>query len=201
MLSRQGIGAWCFGVQIAVLETNAIVANHNPDHGGADQLRRFAMEQSGDAARGESLFFDPRGLNCVQCHSVGGRGTSTIGPDLTGLALKYDRAELIRSVLEPSSRIAIGYQPVVVATRDGKVHSGVVRAETQAELELADSDAKITRIPKSKIQERRVGDVSIMPARLVETLSPVEFADLISFLSSLKRGSNPTATLSSKPGP
>ena len=84
---------------------------------------------------------------------------------------------------------------------DGKVHSGVVRAETQAELELADSDAKITRIPKSKIQERRVGDVSIMPARLVETLSPVAFADLISFLSSLKRGSNPTATLSTKPGP
>ena len=130
---------------------------------------------------------------------MGGRGTSTIGPDLTGLASKYDRAELIRSVLEPSSRIAIGYQPVIVATSEGKVHSGVVRAETEAELELADSDAKITRIPKSKIEERRVGEVSIMPARLVETLSPVDFADLISFLASLKQSSTLTATPSPNP--
>ena len=121
-------------------------------HSNLDELRRFAMERSGDPARGEALFFDPKGVGCVQCHSVGGRGTSTIGPDLTGLASKYDRAELIRSVLEPSSRIAIGYQPVIVATREGKVHSGVVRAETEAVLELADSDAKITRIPKARSQ-------------------------------------------------
>jgi putative heme-binding domain-containing protein len=200
VVSRQGIGAWCFGIQIAILAPSPGVANRAlAQHSSLDELRRFAMERSGDPARGEALFFDPKGVGCVQCHSVGGRGTSSIGPDLTGLASKYDRAELIRSVLEPSSRIAIGYQPVIVATSESKVHSGVVRAETEAELELADSDAKIIRIPKRKIEERRLGDVSIMPARLVETLSPVEFADLISFLSSLRQGSNLTATPSPNP--
>jgi putative heme-binding domain-containing protein len=199
VVSRQGIGAWCFGVQITLLAQSPSMAHRAMAHNSLDELRRFAMERSGDPARGEAIFFDPKGVGCVQCHSVGGRGTSTIGPDLTGLASKYDRAELIRSVLEPSSRIAIGYQPVIVATSEGKVHSGVVRAETDTALELADSDAKITRIPKSQIEERRVGQVSIMPARLVETLSPVDFADLISFLSCLKQGSNLTARPSPKP--
>ena len=52
---------------------------------------------------------------------------------------------------------------------------------------LADANAKITKIPKSDIDVRRVGDVSIMPANLVEALSPGEFADLVGFLLSLKQ--------------
>ena len=59
-------------------------------------------------------------------------------------------------------------------------------------LELADSEAKITKIPKSDIAVRRVGDTSIMPAKLVETLSPAEFADLVSFLLSLTQPQNRT---------
>ena len=111
-------------------------------------------------AREERSSSTRKGIGCVRCHSAGGRGTATIGPDLTGLASKYDRAELIRSVLEPSSRIATGYQPVIVATRDGKVLTGVVRAETDDRLELADAEAKITRIPKRDIEVRRAGPVS-----------------------------------------
>ena len=166
----------------------------------ADDLRRFAMAHDGDARRGEALFFDPRGIGCGRCHSAGGRGTATIGPDLTGLALKYDRAELIRSVLEPSSRIADGYQPVVVATHDGRVLSGVVRAETDDALELADAEAKATRIPKRDIDVRRAGGVSIMPAQAAESLSPAEFADLISYLASLKQAPRPTGAAPRRPG-
>jgi putative heme-binding domain-containing protein len=145
------------------------------------------MSHEGDPRQGEAIFFDARRAGCARCHSVGRQGTATIGPDLTGLALKYDRAELIRSVLEPSSRIATGYQPVIVATRDGQVVTGVVHAETADRLELADAEAHITPIPKRDIQVRRVGEVSIMPAPSVESLSPVEFSDLISYLASLKQ--------------
>src|SRR5262249_50184006 len=119
--------------------------------------------------------------------SAGGRGSATIGPDLTGLALKYDRTELIRSVLEPSSRIALGYQPVVVATRDGRVHSGIVRTESDDTIELADSEATVYRLSKRDSEVRRAGEVSIMPGRIAESLSPAEFADLISYLASLKQ--------------
>jgi putative heme-binding domain-containing protein len=164
-----------------------------------DDLRRVALRHNGDPRRGEEIFFDPKGVGCVRCHSAKGRGTSTIGPDLTGLALKYDRAELIRSVLEPSSRIATGYQPAIVAIRGGKVLTGVVRNETRDWLELADSEAQIARIAKRDIAERRVSEVSIMPAPIVGSLSPAEFSDLISFLATLKE--SPRSIPTSRPQP
>ncbi len=63
----------------------------------------------------------------MKCHAANGRGTANVGPDLTGLALKYDKAEIIRSVLEPSNRLATGYQPVLLALAGGKVVTGLVR--------------------------------------------------------------------------
>ena len=147
-----------------------------------------------------NVFFDPRGIGCGRCHSAGGRGTATIGPDLTGLALKYDRAELIRSVLEPSSRIADGYQPVVVATHDGRVLTGVVRAETDDAIELADAEAKATRIPKRDIDGPPRGRGLDHAGPAAESLSPAEFADLISYLASLKQAPRPTGAAPRRPG-
>jgi putative heme-binding domain-containing protein len=184
VLSRQGIGPWAFGLEIARVAQRA--GPRGPGVVARADLRQFALTHDGDLRKGEAIFLDAKGIGCVRCHRAAGRGSATIGPDLTGLALKYDREEVIRSILEPSHRIAPGYQPVVVATRDGNVATGVVRSETESTLELADADAQITQIPKSDIEVRRVGHVSIMPAKLVERLSPGEFADLVSFLLSLK---------------
>jgi putative membrane-bound dehydrogenase-like protein len=191
VMSRQGIGVWSFGVQVSEPSTVEVVASASKTSGGPEALRAFALTRDGDPKGGEALFFDAKGIGCVKCHSANGRGTANIGPDLTGLALKYDRAEIIRSVLEPSNRIATGYQPVLLATQDGKVVNGLARAETEAYVELVDSEARIVRVPKDQIEERRVGDVSIMPTGLVESLSVVEFADLISYLQSLKAAPAP----------
>ena len=188
VVSRQGIGAWAFGLKLARLEPRS-GANGPAAPAAVAELGRFALEHAGDPKRGEAIFFDLKGVGCARCHTVAGQGTAAIGPDLTGLAAKYDRAEVIRSVLDPSNRIATGYQPVIVATRDGTVETGVVRAESDSTLELADAEARITRIPKSDIEVRRVGNISVMPVKLVERLSPPDFADLISFLLSQKQPS------------
>ena len=150
--SRQGIGRWAFSVQVARGSSHpARRTRRGPPRAGpgrASSLRHAARRS--DPRRGGALFFDPRGIGCGRCHSAGGRGSATIGPDLTSVALKYDRAELIRSVLEPSSRIAVGYQPVVVATHDGRVHSGIVHTETADMIDLDDAEARITRVPKKR---------------------------------------------------
>jgi len=151
-----------------------------------ERLQAFALAHDGDPRSGESLFFDPKGIGCVKCHSAGGRGTASVGPDLTGLALKYDRAEIIRSVIDPSNRIATGYQPVLLAMTDGSVVTGLIKSETDSSIELIDAEARTTRVAKSQVDERRIGDVSLMPKGQVDTLSPVEFADLVSYLRSLK---------------
>ncbi len=108
-----------------------------------------------------------------------------IGPDLTGLALKYDKAEIIRSVLEPSNRIASGYLPVVIAKADGTVSSGLLRGETNTHLDLIGADLLPVRVPKSDIDVRRVSETSLMPAGLVDSMAKHEFADLIAYLISL----------------
>jgi putative membrane-bound dehydrogenase-like protein len=191
--SRQGIGVWSFSVQVSEPSTVAVAGRSktvNPE-----VFRAFAMTRGGDPKGGESLFFAARGIGCVKCHSAAGKGTATIGPDLTGLALKYDKAEIIRSVLEPSNRLATGYQSVLLATRDGKVVTGLIRAETEAYIELVDSETKLTRVAKTEIEDRKVGDLSVMPAGQVDSLSVVEFADLISYLQSLKTApAQPSAT-------
>jgi putative heme-binding domain-containing protein len=183
VVSRQGIGPWCFAVQVALFSPSS--GGRSPAPPSLETLRTFALDHPGDPRKGAEIFFNPRGVGCVRCHRAAGRGSSAIGPDLTGLASKYDRAEVIRSVLEPSARIATGFQSVVVATRAGKVATGVLRAETDQVLELADSEARITRIPKKDIEIRRVGNASVMPAQPVESLTPAEFADLVGFLMTL----------------
>ncbi len=184
MRVRQGIGTWAFGVQVS--DPGQALLAQSEAGSGVEALRAFAMEHDGDAERGEALFFAGDGIGCVKCHAAGGKGDSDLGPDLTGLAAKYDRAEVIRSILEPSNRIATGYQPVLVATDDGRVLAGLVREESASELVLADAEAQIVRVVKDQIEERRLGQVSIMPEGLVDSLSPQEFADLVAYLMSLK---------------
>jgi putative heme-binding domain-containing protein len=185
VISRQGIGNWSFGVQLSE-PLGFAVATTTPKPFDAETLRTFALSHEGDARSGEALFFNSKGVNCARCHAAEGKGSATLGPDLTGLALKYDRAEIVRSVLEPSNRISTGYQPVVLATRDGKVLSGMIRAETNDAIDLVDSEGKLTRVARSEVKERRLGTVSLMPAGLADGLTVAEFADLISYLSSLK---------------
>lgn len=194
--SRQGVGSWCFSVQCST-----------PLHAGSSagkprftiaQLAEFALGHKGDLKRGEEIFFDERGVGCVKCHSVAGKGKATIGPDLAGLALKYDSAEIVRSVLEPSNRIATGYQPVVLATTDGRVLTGLVRSETDQAIELVDADAKTTVVSKKEIEERKISQTSIMPVGIADRLSPVEFADLVEYLKSLKTAPKAGANLTNE---
>jgi putative membrane-bound dehydrogenase-like protein len=190
--ARQGIGPWSFSVQISDSSSGFLA---NAPKRTLDELRSFALAHPGDPNKGRAIFFDAKGVGCVKCHSAGGMGNSQVGPDLTGLALKYDKAEIVRSVLEPSSRLATGYQPVLIALKNGAVAAGVLRSETQTHLELIDADSRITKISKADLEERRISDTSIMPAGVVEALTPQQFADLIAYLQSLK---NPGAAVVGK---
>src|SRR4051812_40525730 len=73
-----------------------------------EELSHHALTHDGVAARGAVLFEE---MGCASCHGRGGQGTSS-APALLDLGQQYDRAEIIRSVLEPSDRIAEGFQEV-----------------------------------------------------------------------------------------
>jgi putative heme-binding domain-containing protein len=181
--TRQGIGVWSFSLQLA----GGSDVSSTPGSGSTvrDELRDHALAHPGDAKKGEGFFFDPKGVGCVKCHAAAGRGMSRIGPDLTGLALKYDKGEIIRSVLEPSNRIASGYLSAVVAKADGTVLTGLLRGETSTYLDLIGADLKPVRVAKLDIDVRRVSETSLMPTGIVDSMTKQEFADLIAYLMTL----------------
>jgi putative heme-binding domain-containing protein len=146
---------------------------------------RHAVENRGDPQRGGKLFHDLRALACAKCHRVGGQG-GEMGPDLSGIGLQYDRLQLAESIVFPSKSVREGYAEVVVKLDDETGYRGLVRAETPEELTLLDPEGRPQRIRKARIVERRVSGVSSMPERLEAGLSLQEFADVVSYLETLR---------------
>ena len=146
---------------------------------------RHATANKGDAARGKTLFMDLKGVACVKCHKVKGEG-GEVGPDLFGVAAKFNRAQLVESVLYPSKQILDGYKVTRVLTTSGEVKAGRLAADGADELVLLDAEGKKHAIKKGEIDRRQESELSLMPDGLNTGLSPGDFADLIAYLETLK---------------
>lgn len=146
----------------------------------------FARKNAGTPARGKVIFENPQGVACAKCHAVGGIG-GKIGPDLIGIAARYQREELIRSVLEPSNRIANGYDVYVVVTNSGQVIHGLLKSESPDGVELLDAKGTVHKIATSDIDEKSRSPVSLMPNGLKDGLTLEDFADIVAYLDSLKQ--------------
>ncbi len=131
------------------------------------------------------VFTDPAGAACVKWHTVG-RSGGNVGPDLTTMGSQYSRHDLVESILYPSKVVREGYQQIIAETKEDEVISGLLSAETTEELTLRDGEGNLHRIAKARLKKRRTSERSLMPEGLHEVLSLQEFADLLSFLQSLK---------------
>ncbi|RPH49596.1 MAG: dehydrogenase, partial [Planctomycetota bacterium] len=143
------------------------------------------VKTPGDAARGRPLFHDLQGLACIKCHRVDGAG-GEIGPDLSHIGSQYSRPELAESVVFPSRKIREGYQQVKVMTRSGRIVAGAIKGETAEDLTLQDAEGTKHTLAKTEIEKRASSELSLMPEGLHGGLSMRDFADLISYLESLK---------------
>jgi putative heme-binding domain-containing protein len=147
------------------------------------ELAQIAKDsRAGDAAKGE-LVYRRKETGCVACHSIGGVG-GKVGPDLTSIGASAPLDYLVESVYFPNRKVKEGYHAVVAQTKDGDEFSGVLVRENHDELTLRDASNKEISIPKNKIEKRMMGG-SLMPAGLIDPLSPAERNDLFRFLSEL----------------
>jgi putative heme-binding domain-containing protein len=145
----------------------------------------YAREHMGNAVRGRERFFDREGAACARCHRVRNEG-GDIGPDLSDVGGKYERALLIESVLEPSRQIVEGYRATIIATVDGRIVSGIVKEESDKEIALLDAGGRRRTVPTNEIEERAVDQASLMPDARATGLTVSEFADVIAYLQTLK---------------
>lgn len=155
-----------------------------------DTLRQVAMTGSGKADKGKAIFFSTT-AKCSICHKVHGQGGET-GPDLSQIGGKFDRLHLIESILDPSYEILQGYQATTIETRSGRVLTGIVKVESDKSITMMDIEGKAVAVAIGDIEARDVSKVSLMPAGLADGMTPSEFADLISYLGSLRSGPAPS---------
>jgi putative heme-binding domain-containing protein len=150
-----------------------------------ERLTQSALTRPGDVERGRALFHRVERSQCAKCHRIAGQG-ERIGPELTGVGNRFSRIHLVESILQPSRHIAPGFQAVTLALADGLTLTGVVVAENERQLTLADHQGKRHEIEKSEIEARQPQSISLMPEGLEKPLSVDEFVDLIAFLASQK---------------
>jgi putative heme-binding domain-containing protein len=137
----------------------------------------------GDSQRGETLFFASTGPNCASCHTVGNRGRN-VGPALDGIGTKYDRASLLKHLVEPSLAVEPKWLPATVATHDGRVLSGLKETLPDGRVKIADLKGD-TFLKPDEIEKIDQSVVSLMPAGLLRDLTAEQAADLIAYLTSL----------------
>ncbi|MDX1929149.1 MAG: hypothetical protein SFV81_21660 [Pirellulaceae bacterium] len=139
----------------------------------------------GDPIRGLQLFRSSK-TACSSCHRLGYVG-GEIGPELTRIGGSRTRRALLEAILFPSARLEQSYQPTRVLTLDGQVYNGIVKNTSNAKtLDLQLTADKTISIPTSEIERQEPSQVSIMPAGMIELLTPEELADLLALLESGK---------------
>lgn len=142
--------------------------------------------RSGDAGRGAGVFRDAQ---CVRCHRVGARGPA-VGPDLSFVARRFSRRDMLESILLPSQVVAEHYRNVQLSTKDGRTLLGRVliegdfRSETLRIAYDPQRPAAIAEVQKQDIDEYRLSDISPMPTGLLDGFQQSEILDLLAYLES-----------------
>lgn len=140
--------------------------------------------EGGNADRGNAIFFGRSDASCRRCHLVNGSG-GNVGPDLSAIGKDKKRDYLLEAIVLPNKQIAKGFETVILATIEGKVHVGVVKEDDGKRLKLMKSDGSIVFIDKDDIDDQSRGK-SGMPEDLVKKLTKSEIRDLVAYLATLK---------------
>jgi putative heme-binding domain-containing protein len=136
-------------------------------------------EKAGNAEAGRPLYEK----QCAICHRFGATGKD-VGPDLTTIASRFKRADVLDSILFPSKVISDQYQAEMFELKDGKVVTGVIVRETAAAVlvRTAESPDKPVAVPKGQIAARAAATVSLMPEGLLDGYSHEQISDLLAFV-------------------
>ena len=98
-------------------------------------------QAAGVSSRGASVYVKAQ---CAKCHRFEGQG-ETLGPDLTSVASRFTRKELVESIVHPSHIISSQYASKTVLTVDGRQITGLVIPGASGEMTVVQpSSERIT---------------------------------------------------------
>ncbi|MBA4849126.1 PVC-type heme-binding CxxCH protein [Emticicia sp. BO119] len=176
-------------------EVRNVVAEHifnNPDKSirmmasdyfvrpsGKEISVNLALEMPSDRKKGYEVFRK----NCATCHKFDKEGAE-IGPELTLIGKKFDKAGLLDAIVNPSASMAFGYEPLIVTTKDKNTYYGFLVGDG-ATLTLKDVSGQLTAIKKANIASRKQLKNSLMPEPSSMGLKEKDLSDLAGYLLKL----------------
>ena len=144
------------------------------------------VSRKGVPGTGAKVFRRTEGPNCVACHQIADEGKQ-VGPPLTTIGLKLSKEQLYESILTPSAAILMGYENWAVRLTNGDVKTGIKVEDTDDHVTLKDNQADFIDIPISKIAEKKMLKLSMMPEELTKAMTTQELVDLVEYLSTLRQ--------------
>jgi putative heme-binding domain-containing protein len=129
---------------------------------------------------------------CVLCHKFGNDG-GAVGPDLTAVSSRFNRHDILESIIEPSKVVSEQFQNTIVELKDGDTVDGRILEETADQIILQPNPLQPEKqtIKKSEIKSRRPSKLSPMPEGLANILSKDEVLDLLAYIESTGRKDAP----------
>ncbi len=141
------------------------------------------LKKKRDFDRGRVLFGE---ANCFSCHRFDNEGGSQ-GPDLTGVAGRFNVRDLAESIVEPSKVISDQYAAVNIVTTDGKTVTGRIvnlSGDTIIVMPNMLDPNGLVHVDARKVESIETSKVSPMPDGLLDTFKEDEIADLVAYLLS-----------------
>jgi putative heme-binding domain-containing protein len=120
---------------------------------------------------------------CLACHKFGTEG-GAVGPDITGAASRFNRRDLLETIIEPSKVISDQYQNITVTKKDGDEVTGRLVEENDERLVLIVNplSGDKAEVKKRDVGRRTPSKLSPMPEGLANILTKDEILDLLAYI-------------------
>jgi len=170
-MNLQGIG-----------EVEKIARNKAPTIGeiSIENVMLALDDMKGDPARGKAVI---QTQACIACHSIAD-GDPKRGPDLNKVGSHLDREAIAEAILKPDASISEMWVDLI--TNDGAVLQGTLIEKSDSQVVLRDIAGISTTHKPSDIKEIKTSASTVMGPHLLDALTMEQFADVISYLHSLK---------------
>jgi len=140
---------------------------------------------TGSPVKGGILFRQTSRMLCVNCHRVQGEGKH-IGPDLSQIGARLSSSQLLESLLTPSATIPDGFTLYSLEMKSREVYSGFLLERSKETTRFRLISGEERTLPTQSVKRYTELPTSLMPAGLLQSLTPQEAADLLAYLASLR---------------
>jgi putative heme-binding domain-containing protein len=141
-------------------------------------------KMKGNVGNGQKIFASIG--KCNTCHVINGEGKE-VGPNLSEIGAKLSKQALFESIIFPSAGISHNYESWIIELTNGTTQTGIITSEDSEKLSIKGIDAIIRTFPIREIENRTKQKISLMPADLAKVVSQEEMADVVEYLTTLKK--------------